>query len=88
MPSALAVLATFRPADMAATKVDLTGLMTELALHRWCMEIPLNPLGLQAIEAYLKAARLIKVNQCETGTGVDVAGHLKHRNSNRYLLTG
>ncbi len=29
--------------------------MTELALHRWCAEIPLNPLGLQAIEAYLKA---------------------------------
>jgi predicted ATPase/DNA-binding winged helix-turn-helix (wHTH) protein len=54
-PTRLMVLATFRPVDMAATKVGLTSLMTELALHRWCTEIPLNPLNLQAIESYLKA---------------------------------
>ena len=54
-PTRLMVLATFRPADMAATKVGLSSLVTELALHRWCTEIPLNPLNLQAIEAYLKA---------------------------------
>ncbi len=53
-PARLMVLATFRPADVAATKVGLTSLMTELALHRMCMEIPLNPLNLQAVEAYLK----------------------------------
>jgi DNA-binding winged helix-turn-helix (wHTH) protein/predicted ATPase len=54
-PTRLMVLATFRPADAAATRAGLAGLMTELALHRWCSEIPLNPLSLQAIEAYLKA---------------------------------
>lgn len=49
------VLATFRPADAADARVGLGGLVTELALHGWCREIALNPLGLQAIEAYLKA---------------------------------
>ena len=51
----LMVLATFRPADAADARVGLGGLVTELALHGWCREIALNPLGLQAIEAYLKA---------------------------------
>ena len=51
----LVVLATFRPADTAAAKVGLGGLVTELALHRQCKEIALDPLSLQAIETYLKA---------------------------------
>jgi DNA-binding winged helix-turn-helix (wHTH) protein/predicted ATPase len=54
-PARLMVLATFRAADMAATKAGLGGLVTELALHGWCREIALNPLGLQAIETYLRA---------------------------------
>jgi DNA-binding winged helix-turn-helix (wHTH) protein/predicted ATPase len=54
-PARLMVLATFRPADMAAAKVGLEGLVTELALHGLCSEIALNPLGLNAIEIYLKA---------------------------------
>jgi predicted ATPase/DNA-binding winged helix-turn-helix (wHTH) protein len=54
-PARLMVLATFRPADMAAAKAGLGGLVTELALHGWCREIALNPLGLQAIETYLQA---------------------------------
>ena len=33
-PARLMVIATFRPADMAAAKVGLSGLVTELALHR------------------------------------------------------
>jgi len=54
-PARLMVLATFRPADAAAAKVGLGGLVTELALHGRCKEIVLNPLGLQDIEFYLKA---------------------------------
>ncbi len=54
-PARLMVVATFRPADVAAAKVGLGGLVTELALHRWCREIPLAPLGLAAIESYLQA---------------------------------
>ena len=49
------VIATFRPADAAAAKVGLGGLVTELALHGQCREIALAPLGLQAIESYLEA---------------------------------
>ena len=45
-PARLMVLATFRPADAAAAKAGLGGLVTELALHGWCREIALNPLGL------------------------------------------
>lgn len=54
-PARLMVLATFRPADAAAAKVGLGGLVTELALHGQCREIALNPLGVEAIETYLKA---------------------------------
>jgi DNA-binding winged helix-turn-helix (wHTH) protein/predicted ATPase len=54
-PARLMVIATFRPADMAAAKVGLGGLVTELALHGWCREIALAPLGLQAIASYLEA---------------------------------
>lgn len=54
-PARLMVLATFRPAEMAAAKVGLGNLVTELALHKHCREIVLNPLGLQAIESYLNA---------------------------------
>ena len=54
-PARLMVIATFRPADVAAAKVGLGGLVTELALHGWCREIALAPLGLQAIESYLEA---------------------------------
>jgi tetratricopeptide (TPR) repeat protein len=49
------LLATFRPADAAAIKAGLGGIVAELALHRCCHEIVLNPLNLQAVEAYLKA---------------------------------
>ena len=51
----LMVLATFRPADPAAAKVDLGGLVAELALHGQCKEIALRPLDLDAIESYLQA---------------------------------
>ena len=54
-PARLMVLATFRPNDAAAAKADLVGLVTELALHGQCKEIALGPLGLEAIEVYLKA---------------------------------
>jgi DNA-binding winged helix-turn-helix (wHTH) protein len=54
-PARLMVLATFRPNDAAAAKADLGGLVTELALHGQCKEIALSPLGLEAIEVYLKA---------------------------------
>jgi predicted ATPase len=35
--------------------VGLGTLVTELAVHGWCKEIALTPLGLPAIEDYLKA---------------------------------
>jgi DNA-binding winged helix-turn-helix (wHTH) protein/predicted ATPase len=54
-PARLMVIATFRPADVAAAKVGLGGLVTELALHGWCREIALAPLGLAAIASYLEA---------------------------------
>ena len=54
-PARLMVIATFRPADVAAAKAGLGGLVTELALHGWCREIALAPLGLAAIESYLEA---------------------------------
>lgn len=50
----LMILATFRPADAAASKTGLDRLVTELILHGSCREIALRPLGLQAIESYLK----------------------------------
>jgi DNA-binding winged helix-turn-helix (wHTH) protein/predicted ATPase len=53
-PARLMVLATFRPTDPAAAKAGLGGLVTELALHRRCSEIALNPLVLRDIEIYLK----------------------------------
>jgi predicted ATPase len=49
------LLATFRPADAAAVKAGLGGIVAELALDGRCHEIALSPLNLQAIEAYLKA---------------------------------
>ena len=54
-PAQLMVVATFRPADAAAAKAGLGGLVTELALHGWCREIALAPLDLAAIESYLQA---------------------------------
>ena len=54
-PARLMVLATFRPADAAAAKTGLGGLVTELALHGRCHEISLSPLSLEAIETYLRA---------------------------------
>jgi predicted ATPase len=54
-PARLMILATFRPADAAARKANLHALATELVLHGCCREIELNPLGLEAIESYLKA---------------------------------
>ena len=56
-PARLMVVATFRPADAAAAKAGLDRIVTELAVHGWCREIALEPLGLQAIETFL-AARL------------------------------
>jgi DNA-binding winged helix-turn-helix (wHTH) protein/predicted ATPase len=53
-PARLMVLASFRPTDVAAAKQSLGGIVTELALHGRCSEIALKPLGLQAIETYLK----------------------------------
>jgi DNA-binding winged helix-turn-helix (wHTH) protein/predicted ATPase len=54
-PARLMVMATFRPADAAAAKVGLGGLVTELSLHGRCREIALAPLGLAAIESYMEA---------------------------------
>jgi DNA-binding winged helix-turn-helix (wHTH) protein/predicted ATPase len=54
-PARLMILATFRPADVAAKKANLHALVTELALHGCCREIELNPLSLEAVESYLKA---------------------------------
>jgi DNA-binding winged helix-turn-helix (wHTH) protein/predicted ATPase len=54
-PARLMILATFRPADAAEKKANLHALVTELVLHGCCREIELNPLGLEAIESYLKA---------------------------------
>jgi predicted ATPase len=54
-PARLMVLATFRPADVTAARAGLGVLVTELALHGRCREIALDPLGLQAVEAYLHA---------------------------------
>jgi DNA-binding winged helix-turn-helix (wHTH) protein/predicted ATPase len=53
-PARLMVLAAFRPADPAAAKVGLDGLVAELALHGQCKEIALRPLDLDAIEAFLQ----------------------------------
>jgi predicted ATPase len=55
-PARLMVLATFRPADAAAVKAGLDRIVTELAVHGWCREIALAPLGLQAIETFLAAS--------------------------------
>jgi DNA-binding winged helix-turn-helix (wHTH) protein/predicted ATPase len=54
-PARLMVLATFRPADAAALKAGLGGIVAELAVHGRCHEIALSPLDLEAIEAYLQA---------------------------------
>jgi DNA-binding winged helix-turn-helix (wHTH) protein len=54
-PACLMVLATFRPADPAAAKAGLGGLVAELSVHGQCREIALAPLGLQDLEIYLKA---------------------------------
>ena len=54
-PARLMLLATFRPADAAANKTDLGRIVAELALHGRCREIALTPLGLDAIETYVKA---------------------------------
>jgi DNA-binding winged helix-turn-helix (wHTH) protein len=54
-PARFMLLATFRPADAAAVRIGLRGIVAELALHGRCQEIALNPLNVQAVEAYLKA---------------------------------
>ena len=54
-PARLMVVATFRPADAAAARSGLGAVVTELALHGRCREIALDPLGLEAIEIYLRA---------------------------------
>jgi DNA-binding winged helix-turn-helix (wHTH) protein/tetratricopeptide (TPR) repeat protein len=54
-PARLMLLATFRPADAAAIKAGLGGVVAELALHGRCREISLRPLNLEAIETYLTA---------------------------------
>jgi DNA-binding winged helix-turn-helix (wHTH) protein/predicted ATPase len=54
-PARLMVLATFRPADAATAKAGLDRIVTELALHGWCRDIALNPLGIEAVETYLTA---------------------------------
>ena len=54
-PARLMVVGTLRPAEPAAARVGLGGVLAELALHGRCREIALAPLGLAAIEAYLEA---------------------------------
>ena len=51
-PSRLMVLATFRSTEAASRK--LGDFVAELALHGRCSEIALDPLGLEAIEVYLR----------------------------------
>jgi predicted ATPase/DNA-binding winged helix-turn-helix (wHTH) protein len=51
----LLVLATFRPADAAAIRGGLGNIVSELAVHGRCREIPLAPLPLKAIQDYLAA---------------------------------
>ncbi len=51
----LMVLATSRTADAAAAKAGVSGLIAELGLHGRCKEIALQPLDLNAIEAYVQA---------------------------------
>lgn len=51
----LMMIATPRPADPTAIKAGLRAVVAELALHGQCREVALNPLGVQAIEAYLTA---------------------------------
>ena len=41
-PARLMILATFRPADVAAKKANLHALVTELALHGCCREVELT----------------------------------------------
>jgi DNA-binding winged helix-turn-helix (wHTH) protein/predicted ATPase len=54
-PARLMLLATFRPADAAATRAGLGRMVAELAMHGRCQEISLSPLNLKAIESYLTA---------------------------------
>ena len=54
-PARLMLFGPFRPADAAAIKAGLGDIVAELALHGRCQEISLSPLGLDAIESYLKA---------------------------------
>jgi predicted ATPase/DNA-binding winged helix-turn-helix (wHTH) protein len=54
-PARLMLLATFRPADAAAIRAGLDGIVAELAVHGHCREIALDPLGLQAVNAYVEA---------------------------------
>lgn len=59
-PARFMILATFRPADPAASRTGLSNIVTELAMHGRCREIALAPLELEAIEDYL-AVRLGKI---------------------------
>jgi DNA-binding winged helix-turn-helix (wHTH) protein/predicted ATPase len=64
----LLLLATFRSANVSAPSTGLGGIMAELLLHGRCYEIALNPLNLEAVEAYLAMRltggdHLLQVNQ-------------------------
>jgi DNA-binding winged helix-turn-helix (wHTH) protein/predicted ATPase len=62
-PVRLMVLATLRPADPAAAKIGIGGLLAELALHGHCKEMRVHPLDLGAIEAYLQVRLRIATAQ-------------------------
>jgi predicted ATPase len=54
-PTRLMVLATFRPGDAVGIAAGLRGMTSELAVHGCCHEMPLSPLRLEEIEAFLTA---------------------------------
>src|SRR5262245_33322090 len=52
-PACLLVLGTYRPADVAAGAHPLRSMKQELQLHGHCIEMPLDFLGVAAIDEYL-----------------------------------
>jgi predicted ATPase len=67
-PARLMVLATFRPVD--ANNARLTSLVAELALHGQCREFALQPLGLEAVKAYLQARLQGRATQMHETAGL------------------
>ncbi len=54
-PARLLVIATYRPLDVIVRAHPLRAVASELALHRACEELPLEPLGADHVGRYLTA---------------------------------